>query len=115
MTFLIFSVLVWKVIDFLRMLFNFSTQKSGIITQATAWVGGVLLVIVAAHAGVTGNLVIPGADEPLKVLDFGSQILLGLLVASLASGVVDVKQAIDGTDSSAKPSLISESSTTTTS
>ena len=105
MTVIVFTALVWKVIDFLRMLTNFKTQKSGLLTQATAWIGGVVLVIIAAHASVTSGLVLPGADESLRTIDFASQVLLGLLIASLASGVVDIKQAIDGTDSASKPSM----------
>jgi hypothetical protein len=111
MTFIVFSVLVWKVIDFLRMLFNITAQKSAIITQATAWIGGVVLVILAAHAQVAGGLILPGADEPLRTLDFGSQVLLGLLVASFASATVDVKQAIDRSDSAVKPGLLDASVT----
>ena len=106
MTILIFSVLVWKVIDFLRMLFNFRTEKSGVVTQATAWIGGVVLVIIASHAAVTSALVLPGSDESLKLMDFASQILLGLLISSLASGVVDIKKAIDNNDTAAKPSIL---------
>lgn len=106
MTTIVFAALVWKVIDFLRMAFNFTTQKSGLITQATAWVGGVVLVIVAAHASITQNLVLPGADQPLRVVDFASQVLIGLLVASFASGVVDLKQAIDNSDSAMKVPLL---------
>ena len=105
MTVLIFSALVWKVIDFFRMCFNFKTQKSGIITQVTAWAGGVLLVVLAAHAGVTSSLILPGSDKALGSIDFASQILLGLLISSVASSVVDIKQAIDGTDSASKPSI----------
>lgn len=114
MTTIVFAALVWKVIDFLRMLFNITAQKSAIITQATAWVGGVVLCVVAAHAAVTAGLVLPGSDLPLGQLDFASQVLIGLLVSSLASGIVDVKQAIDPSDSAAKPPLVSLPSTTTT-
>ncbi len=112
MTVLVFTALVWKVIDFFRLLFNFRTQRSGVITQITAWVGGVVLVIVAAHASVTSGLVLPGADEPLKTIDFASQILLGLLISSVASAAVDIKQAIDGTDSASKPPMINSSGLT---
>lgn len=106
MTVIVFTALVWKVIDFFRLLFNFKTQRSGVITQVTAWVGGVVLVVVAAHASVTSGLVLPGADEPLKSIDFASQILLGLLISSLASSVVDIKQAVDSTDSATKPPMV---------
>jgi ABC-type multidrug transport system permease subunit len=112
MTFVVFAVLVWKVIDFLRMLFNITTQRSAIITQATAWVGGVLLVLIASHAGVMKALVLPGSDQALGLLDFPSQVLIGLLVSSFASGVVDIKKAIDNTDSSAVVPLIPASTTT---
>lgn len=107
MTIVIFAALVWKVIDFLKMLFNFETNKSAIVTQLCAWVGGVGLVLIAAQATVTSALVLPGADQALGVLDFWSLVLLGLLISSLASGIVDVKQAFDNTDSSSKPALLS--------
>jgi hypothetical protein len=106
MTVIVFGALVWKVIDFLRMLFNFTSQKSAIITQVTAWVGGVALVVIAAHASVSSSLVLPGADESLKTIDFASQILLGLLISSFASTVVDLKQAFDSTDTATKPSIL---------
>jgi len=105
MTVVIFAALVWKVIDFLRMLANAKTQKSGIVTQATAWIGGVLLVILAAHASITQALILPGTDQALKGLDIGSLILLGLLISSVASATVDIKQAIDGSDTAVKPTI----------
>jgi len=109
-TVIVFTALVWKVVDFLRMLFNFKTQKSGIITQLTAWGGGVALVVIAAHAGVTKALVLPGSDQALGTMDFASLILIGLLVSSVASAAVDVKQAVDGTDTATKPSMLSSNS-----
>ena len=109
MTVIVFTALVWKVIDFFRMVTNYKTQRSGIITQVTAWAGGIILVIIAAHASVTSSLVLPGADESLRTIDFASQILLGLLIASLASATVDIKQAFDSSDSAAKPNLLPSS------
>ena len=110
MTVIVFSALVWKVIDFLRMLFNYKAQRSAIVTQATAWVGGVALVLVAAQANVTQNLVLPGSDQTLHAMDFVSLILIGLLVSSLASGIVDIKQAIDSSDSASKPAMLTPGS-----
>jgi hypothetical protein len=106
MTLVVFAALVWKVIDFLRMCLNFKAQKSAILTQLTAWVGGVVLVIVAAHASVSSGLVLPGSDEALKTIDFASQVLLGLLISSFASTVVDLKQAFDRSDSAVKPPML---------
>lgn len=106
MTVVIFGALVWKVVDFMRLLFNITTNRSAIITQATAWIGGIVLVVIAAHAGVAKLLVLPGTDSALGTLDFASQILAGLLIASFASTVVDIKQAIDNGDSSAMPPMV---------
>jgi len=110
MTVVIFAALIWKVIDFLRMLANFKNQKSGIITQLTAWVGGVLIVILGAHAEVTKALILPGSTQTLGSLDIASLIILGLLISSFASSLVDVKQAVDSSDSSAVPSLLGSTS-----
>ena len=109
MTVIVFSALVWKVIDFLRMLANPKTNKSGITTQLAAWVGGVVVVILGAHAEVSSSLVLPGADTALHSIDFASQILLGLLISSFASTIVDVKQAIDNKDTSSMPPLVNPS------
>jgi uncharacterized membrane protein (DUF441 family) len=102
----VFAALLWQVIDFLRELVNFKTERSAVVTQLTAWVAGVVLVILAAHAQVAEALVLPGTDQALGGLDFGSQVLVGLLVSSLASTGVDFKQAFDGSDSSTKPPLV---------
>ncbi len=102
----VFASLVLQVTDFLRELAHVRTNVSSVVTQAAAWVAGIVLTIIAAHAAVTADLVIPGADAALGTLDGPSQILVGLLVASLGSTIVDVKQALDSTDSAAKPPLL---------
>jgi hypothetical protein len=107
MTVIVFTALVWKVVDFLRMLFNYKTQRSGIVTQLTAWVGGIVLVVAAAHASIAKNLVLPGSTNAISTVDFASQVLLGLLIASVASTAVDIKQAVDNTDTASKPAIVS--------
>jgi energy-converting hydrogenase Eha subunit G len=102
----VFGALIWQVVDFLRELANFRTQKSSAITQAAAWIAGVLVVVLAAHADVASALILPGTDQALGNLDFGSQVLVGLLVSSFASTGVDFKQAFDRSDSAVKPPLI---------
>jgi hypothetical protein len=98
--------LIWQVIDFLRELTNFKTNKSAIITQATAWIGGVIGITAFAHAMLFSDKVFPGTTHALGTLDGGSLIFLGLSVASVASSAVDIKQAVDGSDSAKKPPLL---------
>jgi hypothetical protein len=105
----IFATLVWQVIDFLREVTNFKTQRSAVLTQLSAWVGGIILVVLASHAKVSTDLVLPGMSTALGHLDGASQVLYGLMVASLGSSGVDLKQAFDNKDSAAKPSLLSTS------
>lgn len=102
MVFILFAVLVWKFVDFIRLLSNYDDNKSGLITQIIAWISGILLLIVAAHIG---KISLPGLDQDLNRISFTSQILLGLFAGSLASGLVDIKQAIDRKDTSSKPRL----------
>lgn len=106
MTLVLFATLVWQAVDFLRELFALPGSKSSVITQATAWVGGIVLVALAAHAKVTSDIVLPGLKTSLGRLDGSSVVLVGMLAASLASSLVDVKQAVDHNDSAAKPPLL---------
>lgn len=106
MTIVLFASLVWQVVDFVRELFDLPGSKSSVVTQATAWLAGIVLVALAAHAQVTAALVLPGLSVPLGGLDAASVVLVGMLAASLGSSLVDVKQAIDGNDSARKPPLI---------
>lgn len=105
MTIVLFSTLIWKVVDFLR--FLVARDRSSITTQATAWIAGVLVVWLGSSADLTADLTFPGIDASLGSLDGGSIVLLGLLASSLASSLVDVKQAVDNSDSSRVPRLVS--------
>lgn len=98
------ATLIWQVIDFVRELTNLPTQRSAVVTQASAWLGGVVTVVLASHSAMFDHFSVNGLT--LTQLDGGSQVFLGLVVSSLASSLVDVKQAFDGRDSSAKPPLI---------
>lgn len=107
MTVVLFSSLVIQVLDFFKELKNWGSNKSAVLTQALAWIGGIVLVLLAAHAAVAAGVVLPGLGIAIGKLDFGSQILAGMLVSSVASTVYDFKAAIDNQDSAAKPPLVS--------
>lgn len=106
MELVLFATLIWQVIDFIRELANWRTQRSAIVTQVTAWIGGVVVIALGAHAAVVSTMTLPGMSLPLSKLDAGSVIVVGLMASSLASSLVDTKQAIDGRDSAAKPPLL---------
>lgn len=102
------SALVVKVTDFLRLLAATARGEKGhgsaIVTQVAAWVGGIVAVWLAAHAGITEHL--SAGDIVLGKLDGWSQVLAGMMVGSSGSLFVDAKQAVDGTDSAVKPPLL---------
>lgn len=108
MTAVLLLALIAKVVDFLRLLTNLRTQKSAVLTQLTAWIGGVAIVALASNASIAKGIVVPGFNQALGNLDFGSTILVGLAISSLASLTVDFKQGIDRSDSAAKPPLLGE-------
>ena len=105
MVFVIFAALILKFVDFVRLLVNYDSNRSGIITQAISWVSGIVLVILAIHTSISAKIVLPGVNQTLGALDLASQILLGLLIGSLASVIIDFKQAFDKSDSAIKPRL----------
>lgn len=97
--------LVWKVVDWLRLLTNLGTQRSAVVTQLLAWVGAVAVVFLYG-ASEFGTFAVPGTELLLSDVGGWSKVILGLAIGSTASAVVDVKQAIDNTDNAAKPPLL---------
>ena len=96
---------VWKVIDFLRLVANWPTSRSSVVTQLLTWIGAVLVVWLYA-ASQLGDFVIPGTELVLSDANVWTLVILGLAIGSTASVAVDVKQAIDASDSAAKPPLL---------
>jgi hypothetical protein len=104
------SALVVKVTDFLRYVAAAARGEKGhgsaIVTQLTAWLGGVIAVGVAARSGITQGVSVPGLDVTIGKLDGWSQVLAGLMVGSAGSLAIDAKQAVDGTDTATKPTML---------
>lgn len=98
-------VVVWKVIDFARLLATWRTERSAIVTQILAWVGAVAVVFLYGGSQL-GDFVVPGTELLLADANAGTKIILGLAIGSAASAAVDVKQAIDSSDTATKPPLI---------
>lgn len=96
------AALVWTFVDLLRHLRN--GEWSPVLTQLIAWASGIAAVTLLAHTDFASTTKVAGI-----VLDKTSGptlIFLGMQAASLAGSVVNVKQALDGSDSNAKPPLV---------
>lgn len=73
------------------------------VTQVLTWLVGIGVIALAAQADIAAGIDIGGT--PLGMLDFPSQVLVGLSLSSAGSFAYDVKRAIDGSDSAAEPPL----------
>lgn len=98
------SAVVLKFVDFMRLLGSFPTEKSAIATQLLAWVGGIVAVLIYASSDFASSVEV--GDQLLSELNMASKVLVGLMTASVASAAVDVKQALDGRDTSTFPPLL---------
>lgn len=98
------TAVIWKFVDFMRLLGSFKTEQSAVTTQLLSWVGGVVAMLVYAASDFGGTVTIDG--KPLSQFSTISLVLLGVMMASTASAAVDVKQAIDSRDNASKPPLL---------
>ena len=102
------STLLWKLVAFTKNLFNKPSGSKAyldpIVTQLLAWVFGFLVVLIAAQANVASSLKVWGTT--LDKLNGGSLLLLGLAISSFGGAAVEVKKALDKSDSAAQPSLL---------
>lgn len=77
-----------------------------VVTQAVTWVVGILVLVLAANADLTENLVLFDGAQRLGVLNGASLVLAGLAFSSLGSFAYDVKKAVDVSDSAAEQRLL---------
>jgi len=103
LTLLPLALLLAKILDFVK--YARARDVNGAVTQLVAWAGGVALVFVAANADLGANMDVAG--QTLGTLNAWSLVLVGLSLASTGSALVDVKKAVDNTDSAAVPALVS--------
>lgn len=94
--------LIVKVIDFLRYAKN--RDINGVVTQATTWVAGVVVLVLVAQTTWAGIIAVSGV--PLNKLGFWSLVFAGLTVSSGASLAKDTLKAIDNTNSARIPTLL---------
>jgi len=97
----IFGALVLKFVDFLKYLKNW--DGNGMVTILLGWVAGVAAVQLTRVTDWADEIKI-GA-ETVDKLDFGSQLVLGLVATSVAAVIYDFKKAVDNTDTASTPRL----------
>lgn len=96
------SALVKKGMDFVRYVAN--RQWNGALTQAGAWVIGVAVIALLAHADVVSHFAIQGFA--LANANGASQVLLGLALGSGGSILADFNAALDTNEKTTPPSLL---------
>lgn len=91
--------LVWKVVDFVKYLRARDVDNA--LTQAAVWLAGVAVTLLLAGTNFADGIVI--GDVGVGTMNWQSLLLVGLSLGSTASALVDVKKAVDNTDSAAVP------------
>jgi ABC-type transport system involved in cytochrome c biogenesis permease subunit len=102
------AALTLKIIDFLR--YVRAADINGVLTQLFAWVGGVVVVILAANTDWASGIQI--GDKNLANLGFWSLVFFGLTAGSGASIAKDTLKAVDNSNSAAIPVLVPTRGTT---
>lgn len=98
------GLLIVQVINFLKYLR--AGDINGWFTTLVAWVSGVCAVLLVAQTDFADGISI--GDQALSTLNFASLIFVGMTVASLGGYAVEIKKAIDQSDSAAKPDLVTK-------
>ena len=98
------GLLVVRLVNFLK--YVKARDKNGWLTILTAWVSGVLVVLLFAQTDFASGIQV--GDVGLDSLNVWSLIVVGLTVASTGSFAVDVKKALDTSDSAKVPPLFDE-------
>jgi hypothetical protein len=98
----VLPLLLLKLLDFVR--YAKAGDVNGIVTQALAWVGGVLLMLLLARTGFADQM--PMGGYLLSKSGFWDQVYLGLAVGSTGSAIKDYFKARDNSNSAAIPTLL---------
>jgi hypothetical protein len=99
------AVLTLKIIDVLR--YARAADFNGVLTQLSAWLAGVVVVLLAAQTDWASGINI--GDKHLSTLGFWSLVFYGLSAGSGASIAKDTLKAVDNSNSAAIPVLVPDS------
>lgn len=96
------GALVFTLINFLKNVTN--KLWPPVVTQIVSWAAGIMVVMLFANTDWAKTISFGGTA--LADLNGISQLVIGLMAASLFGVVKEVTAAIDNTDSANKPSLV---------
>jgi hypothetical protein len=100
------SSLIVSIINFVK--FVRARDMNGIATTLAVWIAGVLVVLLVAQTDFAEGISV--GDKTLASLNFWSLVFVGLTIAGTAIFGNEIKKALDGGDSAAKPPLVPPSS-----
>lgn len=95
--------IIWKVVDFIKYVTSRDTNAA--VTQLSVWGSAIAVALLAREAEPFSTIGVLGTT--FGDLSTPAIVLFALGLGSTASGVVDLKKAIDGSDSAAVPPLLS--------
>jgi hypothetical protein len=98
------AALTLTVVDFLKNLTPPDHDFNSAITQAVAWIGGVVVVFLYGASQLGDGIAIGSTD--LEHADTATKVIVGLGIASIASAFVKLTKSIDNTDSNKQPPLV---------
>ncbi len=80
-----------------------SKDTNGIITTVSVWLAGVVVVLLVGNTDFADTIVI--ADRAMSDYNFWSLVFIGLTISAMSQFAVDIKKAVDRTDSAVKPEI----------
>lgn len=98
------AALTLTFVDFLKNLTPPDHNYNAAITQAVAWIAGLVAVFLYGASQLGDTITI--GDATLEHADFGTKVIVGLSIASIASSFVKLTKSIDNTDSNKQPPLV---------
>lgn len=97
--------LVKSVVDFLRRLVNWRSDRTGVIHQALAFIGGTAIVFLYG-ASQLGDFAVPGTKLLLSNMDGWTKLIVGLSIGGTASLVTDFIKSVDASDTAKVPPIL---------
>lgn len=79
---------------------------NGFWTHATVTAVGIGAVVLAAHASLTSDMLLPAIGRSLGSVDTASHVLLGWILSGSGKFAFKFTQAVDNSQSAAEPNLI---------